>query len=84
MSLEDVRQLFGLKPLAVILLVSITGLAGIPAGVLLISFMTPTAPSTYILAGQLGGDIETMSSIITFQTLLAFLVMPAIGFFMLS
>ena len=75
---------FGLKPLTVILFVSTIGLAGIPAGVLIVSFMTPTAPSAYILARQLGGDIETMSSIITFQTILAFLVMPSIAFFMLS
>jgi len=41
--------------------------------------MTPTAPSAYILARQLGGDTETMASIITFQTLLAFLIMPFLG-----
>jgi len=75
---------FGLKPVMVIVLVSTIGLAGIPAGVLIIFFMTPTAPSAYILARQLGGDTETMSSIITFQTMLAFAVMPLIAFFMLS
>jgi len=75
---------FGLKPTIVILLISKVGLVGIPAGVLIIFFMTPTAPSAYILARQLGGDIETMSSIITFQTILAFFVMPTIAFFVLS
>lgn len=75
---------FGLKPLIVTLLISITGLTGVAAGVLIIAFMTPTAPSAYILARQLGGDTETMASIITFQTLLAFLVMPLIAQILLA
>jgi predicted permease len=75
---------FGLKPVVAVLLISITGLSGIVAGVLVIVFMTPTAASAYILARQLGGDTETMASIITFQTLLAFLVMPLIALVMLS
>jgi predicted permease len=75
---------FGLKPLAAALLISNTGLTGIAAGVLVVAFMTPTAPSAYILARQLGGDTETMASIITFQTLLAFLVMPLIALILLA
>jgi len=70
---------FGIKPLVVFLLIFITGLSGIAAAVLIIAFMTPTAPSAYILARQLGGDTDTMASIITVQTLLAFLVMPVLG-----
>lgn len=70
---------FGLKPLTIALLISYTDLTGIIAGVLIITFMVPTAPSSYILARQLNGDTETMASIITFQTLLAFLVMPLIA-----
>jgi malonate transporter len=69
---------FGLKPLAATLLVSLIGVTGTPAGALIIAFMVPTAPSAYILARQLGGDTEVMSSIITFQTILAFIVMPLI------
>jgi len=75
---------FGLKPAIVITLLSVVGLEGVPAAVLIIFFMTPTAPSAYILARQLGGDVETMSSIITLQTVLAFVVMPSISFFMLT
>ena len=41
--------------------------------------MTPTAPSAYILSRQLGGDTEAMASIITVQTLMAFLIMPLLG-----
>lgn len=74
---------FGLKPLTAIFLISAVGLSGIPAGVMLFCFITPTAPTAYILARQLGGDTETMSSIISFQTILAFLMMPAITFLVL-
>jgi hypothetical protein len=74
---------FGFKPLATVTLIALTGLSGVAAGVLAICFMTPTAPSAYILARQLGGDSETMASIITLQTLLAFLVMPAIAYLLL-
>jgi predicted permease len=70
---------FGLKPLVTAVLVSYTGLNGVAAAVLIIAFMTPTAPSAYILARQLGGDTETMASIITVQTLIAFLIMPVLG-----
>ncbi|CAA6810257.1 MAG: Auxin Efflux Carrier [uncultured Thiotrichaceae bacterium] len=74
---------FGLKPFSVLLLITTLGLTGIPASVLIIFFMTPTAPAAYILARHLGGDTETMSSIITFQTILAFLIMPIIAALML-
>ena len=70
---------FGLKPASAMLLIAGVGLSGVAAAVVLVAFMVPTAPSAYILARQLGGDAETMASIITFQTLLAFLVMPIIA-----
>lgn len=75
---------FGLKPLCVYLFVFITGLTGMPAWALFISFMTPTATSSYILARQLGGDSEAMASIITFQTMAAFLFMPVLGLIFLG
>jgi len=70
---------FGLKPIVAALLISATALTGTPAAVIVIAFMVPTATSAYILARQLGGDTETMASIITFQTLLAFVAMPVIA-----
>ncbi len=82
-SISSVIQ-FALKPMIVALMIYITGLGGIAAGVLVIALMTPTAPSAFILARQLGGDTETMSSIITFQTILAFLVMPIIALLLLQ
>jgi len=74
---------FAIKPLVASILIFFTGLSGIAAAVLIIAFMTPTAPSAYILARQLGGDTDTMASIITVQTLLAFLIMPILGMFLL-
>ncbi|MET0068349.1 MAG: AEC family transporter [Candidatus Thiodiazotropha sp.] len=75
---------FGVKPLVTAGLITVTGLTGSAAGVLVIAFMTPTAPSAYILARQLGGDTHTMASIITLQTLLGFAVMPLIAILMLN
>tara|TARA_R110001583_G_scaffold57547_2_gene172188 strand:- start:33982 stop:34896 length:915 start_codon:yes stop_codon:yes gene_type:complete len=74
---------FGLKPLIAIALIAYTGLTGIAAAVLIIAFIVPTAPSSYILARQLGGDVESMASIITVQTLLAFILMPLLGMLLL-
>ncbi len=45
--------------------------------VLLLFSCLPTASSAYILARQLGGDTTLMANIVSSQTLLAFLVMPA-------
>lgn len=69
---------FGLKPLVAAVLIPLAGLTGAPAGALVIALVTPTATSSYILARQLGGDAPAMASIITFQTLAAFLVMPVV------
>ena len=41
--------------------------------ILIIFAVLPTAPSSFILARQLGGDVKLMSSIITVQTLLSVL-----------
>jgi len=73
---------FLLKPALVIVLCSAFGLSTLVTGVLLIAFISPTASSAYILAKQLGGDDEAMASIITLQTIVAFIVMPlwAYGF----
>ncbi|MBU2863411.1 AEC family transporter [Reinekea forsetii] len=67
---------FLFKPVLILVLCFAFGLEGVAAGVLLIAFISPTASSAYILARQLGGDLESMASIITLQTLIAFLVMP--------
>lgn len=75
---------FLLKPALVIFLCSVFNLPTLVTGVLLIAFISPTASSAYILARQLGGDTEAMASIITLQTIFAFLVMPLWAFWFLA
>lgn len=65
-----------LFPAIVFGLVSLTGLAGMPAIVAAIYGAVPTAVSGYALARQLGSDAELMAVIITAQTLAAILTMP--------
>jgi malonate transporter len=74
---------FVLKPVVAAALIQYTGLSGVVAVVLVLVFMTPTAPSAYILARQLGGDTPAMASIITVQTLMAFIFMPLIAMVLL-
>ena len=74
---------FILKPALVIGLCSLLELPTLVTGVLLIAFISPTASSAYILARQLGGDVEAMASIITLQTVVAFVVMPFWAFMFL-
>lgn len=69
---------FGVKPLMAAVCIPLAGLTGAAAGALVIVLVTPTAPSSYILARQLGGDAPAMASIITFQTLAAFVAMPLV------
>jgi malonate transporter and related proteins len=45
---------------------------------ILIFTALPTAPASYVLARQLGGDYHLMATIITVQTLLAVMLMPLI------
>jgi hypothetical protein len=67
---------FAFKPLVALSLILLTGIGGITASVILILFTIPTASSAYILSRQLGGDHETMATIVTFQTLLSFATLP--------
>lgn len=67
---------FFMKPAAIVALSFAFNLSPIATGVMLISFICPTASSSYILAKQLGGDAEAMTSIITAQTIAAFVAMP--------
>jgi predicted permease len=50
---------------------TIFGIDGMMLSILVLFAVLPTAPSSFILARQLGGDIGLMSSIITVQTLLS-------------
>lgn len=67
---------FGLKPLLGISLSLLVGLDPIWCLVVLIVFSAPTAPSSYILAKQLGGDAPVMAAIVALQTLVSLVTIP--------
>ncbi len=64
------------KPLIAWWLAAYFGLVGTSAAIAVLLLAVPTAPSAYILSRQLGGDHDTMASIITVQTALSFLTLP--------
>lgn len=64
------------KPLIAWHLAAALGLSGMAAGAALLLFSVPTAPSAYILSRQMGGDHDSMATIITVQTCLSFVTLP--------
>ena len=60
---------FIILPLFIYLFGKMFGLDDIMISILVLFSVLPTAPSSFILASQLGGDISLMTSIITVQTL---------------
>ncbi len=67
---------FFCKPVVASCLAAATGLSGIAAGVTVLLFSVPTAPTAYILSKQMGGDHDSMAVIITVQTCLSFFTLP--------
>lgn len=65
------------KPISVLTIGYFLQLDAVTLTVLVIVMAVPTAPSAYILAKKLGGNDQVMASIITAQTLLAFITLPA-------
>ncbi len=66
-----------LMPALVFGVALLLGLDAVSRDVALLFAALPTATSAYILARQLGGDAELMAALITGQTLLAMLTLPA-------
>lgn len=64
------------KPLVAWCLAAATGLSGMAAGVAVLLFSVPTSPASYILSRRMGGDHDSMASIITVQTCLSFFTLP--------
>ncbi|MCK2043503.1 AEC family transporter [Chromohalobacter sp. TMW 2.2308] len=64
-------------PVIVLALAWLTGLDPVSRDIALLFAALPTATSAYILARQLGGDAELMAALITGQTLLAMVTLPA-------
>lgn len=67
---------FVLLPLLGVVSTTIMGIDDAIATVIVVFMALPTAPSAYILAVQLGGDRQLMASMITQQTIIAFLTLP--------
>lgn len=64
-------------PLAVLALARLVGLSETQTMVALLFGAAPTASSAYTLARQLGGDAPLMAAIMTVQTAIAFISLPA-------
>ncbi len=52
------------------------GLNGLPLAIALICAATPTAPNSFVLARELGGDAALAANLIALQTLLALITLP--------
>src|SRR5262249_44876732 len=61
-----------LLPLFAILLSNVFGLSGPALAIVVIVASVPTAPASYVLARQMGGDAPLIAQILTFQTVIAF------------
>ena len=66
---------FVVFPLCVLLIP--TGLSASQMTIMMIFATVPTAPSSSALAAQTGGDVPLMNAIVTLETLLAFVTLPA-------
>ncbi len=53
------------------------GLTGTAIGTAVVALAVPTAPASYLLARQMGGDAEMMAELITLQTVCAVVTLPA-------
>ena len=63
-------------PCIVILMSWLLGLEGLARTVAIIAGAVPTAASAYVMARKMGGDAELMSSIMTFQIIVAIFTLP--------
>ena len=63
-------------PIIIITMSWLLGLDGLARTVAIIAGAVPTAASSYVMARKMGGDAELMSSIVTFQVIIAFFTLP--------
>ena len=63
-------------PLLVLLMSWMIGLEGMARTIALIAGAVPSASSSYVMARKMGGDANLMSSILTFQVIVAFFTLP--------
>lgn len=60
------------------------GLQGLPLAIALICAATPTAPNSFVLSRELGGDTALSANLIATQTLLAAMTLPLIWLVILA
>ncbi len=75
LAIGVLTRLLGM-PAIVIGMSYLVGLDGLPRTVAIIAGAVPTAASAYVMARKMGGDAELMSSIVTFQVIVAFFTLP--------
>ena len=63
-------------PIIIIAMSWLVGLDGLARTVAIIAGAVPTAASSYVMARKMGGDAALMSSIVTFQVIIAFFTLP--------
>ncbi len=70
-----------LMPLLMYVLASYFGLSGMSLTIAVLCGAAPTASASFILARKMGGDSQLMANIISLQTLLSILTIPAILYY---
>lgn len=77
LTANSLLRLFG-APLAAMLCARLLGLPQLESAILILFFALPTAPTSYVLARQMGGDSRLMAGIITLQTMLSAVSLMAV------
>ena len=75
LTIGVLTRLIGM-PTIVIAMSWLVGLDGLARTVAIIAGAVPTAASAYVMARKMGGNAELMSSIVTFQVIVAFFTLP--------
>ncbi len=75
LTIGVLTRLIGM-PAIVIAMSWLVGLEGTARTVAIIAGAVPTAASAYVMARKMGGNAELMSSIVTFQVIVAFFTLP--------
>ena len=75
LTIGVLTRLIGM-PVIIIAMSWLIGLDGLARTVAIIAGAVPTASSAYVMARKMGGNAELMSSIVTFQIIVAFFTLP--------
>jgi malonate transporter len=75
LTIGVLTRLIGM-PVIVIAMSWLVGLEGLARTVAIIAGAVPTAATAYVMARKMGGNAELMSSIVTFQVIVAFFTLP--------